>query len=67
MKLGTRYGRCRMSAGLYAPGALPMLEWWSPILERLGRRLVTELGAFQVLTIELPPAGSDGANSRPPR
>ncbi len=65
--LGTRYGRCRMSAGLYAPGALPMLEWWPPILERLGRRLVPKLGAFQVLTIELPPAGSDGAHSRPPR
>jgi SAM-dependent methyltransferase len=65
--LASHYGRCRLSAGLYSPRPLPMLARWSPILERLGRRLAPRLGAFQVLTIELPPVGSDGDDWRPPR
>ncbi len=59
--LGAHHGRCRFSAGLYAPGALPMLERWSPILEGLGRRLALRLGAFKILTIDIPPTGSDAA------
>ena len=62
--LGARHGRSRLSAGLYAPGALPKLERWSPILEHLGRRLAPRLGTFQVLTIELPSAGLDGDDWR---
>lgn len=67
MDLGAPHGPCRLSAGLYAPSALPMLERWSPILERPGRRLAPRLGAFQVLTIELPSAGPDGDDWTTPR
>lgn len=54
VELGARHGRCALRAGLYAPRALPMIERWSPALERLGRRLAPRFGGFQVLTIQLP-------------
>jgi ubiquinone/menaquinone biosynthesis C-methylase UbiE len=52
--LGAPHGHCQVQAGLYSPRALPMIERWSPILERLGRRLAPTLGAFQLLTIQIP-------------
>ncbi len=52
--LGASYGRCSLRAGLYSPDALPLIERWSPTLERLGRHLAPSFGAFQVLTIQLP-------------
>jgi SAM-dependent methyltransferase len=60
LRLGAPYGRCTLRAGLYAPAALPGIERWSPTVEHIGRRLVPRLGAFQVLTIQLPATGSDG-------
>ena len=52
--LGAAHGRCRLQAGLYSPRAMPMIERWSPVLERLGSLLAPGLGAFQVLTIDIP-------------
>ena len=43
--------RAERQAALYAPGAIPGLERVGPALERLGRRLAPDLGAFQVLTL----------------
>ena len=61
VEFGAPYGRCALRAGLFAPRSLPMIERWSPALERCGRRLAPSLGAFQVLTIQLPePAEPDG-------
>lgn len=66
--LGAPYGRCVLIAGLYAPRALPAIDRWSPTLERLGRRLAPTLGAFQVLTIQLPaPTEPDGVDRMAPR
>ncbi|MGD9999785.1 MAG: class I SAM-dependent methyltransferase [Acidimicrobiia bacterium] len=61
LHLGAQHGRCTLRAGLYAPAALPGIERWSPVLERIGRRLAPRLGAFQVLTIQLPATGADSA------
>ena len=61
LNLGVPHGRCTFRAGLYAPAVLPGVERWSPIVERIGRRLAPRLGAFQVLAIQLPVTGSDGA------
>ncbi len=52
--LGAPHGRCRLQAGLYSPRAVPVIERWSPILDRIGGLLAPGLGAFQVLTIEIP-------------
>lgn len=52
--LGAPYGPSRLQAGLYAPRTLPMIEQWSPTLESLGRHLAPRLGAFQVLSIQIP-------------
>ncbi|MGD9704642.1 MAG: class I SAM-dependent methyltransferase [Acidimicrobiia bacterium] len=60
MGLGAPHGRCNLRAGLYAPAALPGVERWSPAVERIGRRVVPWLGAFQVLTIQLPATRPDG-------
>ncbi|MDO8363970.1 MAG: class I SAM-dependent methyltransferase [Actinomycetota bacterium] len=65
--LGTQHGRCSLRAGLYSPDALPGIERWSPALERLGRHFATRFGAFQVLTIELTPAGPNNLTRMAPR
>lgn len=51
LDLGAPHGRCALTAGLYAPRSLPMIDQWSPALEHLSRRIAPRLGAFQVLTI----------------
>jgi SAM-dependent methyltransferase len=65
--LGAPHGRCNLRAGLYAPAALAGIERWSPTLERVGSRVVPTLGAFQVLTIQLPATERDALTgiSRP--
>jgi ubiquinone/menaquinone biosynthesis C-methylase UbiE len=63
--LGAAHGRCDLSVGLYAPAVLPGIEWWSPVLEHIGRRAVPWLGAFQVLTIQLPATRPDSIAAGP--
>jgi SAM-dependent methyltransferase len=48
--LGSRHGRIRLHAALYAPDAIPGLSALGPILETIGHA-VPSWGAFQVLTI----------------
>lgn len=45
------YGAVSVEETLRAPGRLPGLEVWGPVVERLGRRLGLP-GAFRVVTIE---------------
>ena len=44
-------GRVRQHAALYAPGALPALPTYGPVLERIGR-LFPAAGAFQIAVID---------------
>ena len=53
-RLGGRHGSTELRAGLYSPTALPLQRWWAPVVEWLGARIASGLGAFQVLTIRLP-------------
>lgn len=53
LELGRPHGSCDLRSALYAPRHLPMVERWSPALETAGRRFAPQLGAFQVLTIDL--------------
>lgn len=51
------YGKTVWNTGLHAPTALPGIRYWGPVVERLGQRLAPRTGAFQVVTLTLPPAG----------
>jgi len=53
LALGAPHPRTRISAALYAPGDVPGLRLVGPILEGL-RRGLPRLGAFRVMTIDLP-------------
>lgn len=55
LALGRPHGDARVVPGLYAPGALPLLDRWGPLLDRVGRRLAPGLGAFNVLVVDRPP------------
>jgi SAM-dependent methyltransferase len=57
--LGGKHGRCQLRGGLYAPTVLPGINWWSPALEHIARRVVPWLGTFQVLTVQLPATRPD--------
>jgi SAM-dependent methyltransferase len=49
--LGRAHGPVSTSEGLHAPGRLPGLDRWGPVLERAGRALGIP-GAFRVMRIE---------------
>ncbi len=48
------HGTTSRRHGLYAPAALPGLNRWGPLLERIGRRVAPRHAAFDVVTISVP-------------
>jgi SAM-dependent methyltransferase len=59
------HGSCARRAGLYAPCHLPWIERWSAPVEWLGRRVAPGSGAFQVVTIQMPPPAEPSSPPRP--
>jgi SAM-dependent methyltransferase len=53
-RIGRRHGTTSWRSGLFVPAALPGAPHWASPIERLGTRLAPQLGAFGVLTVELP-------------
>ena len=52
--IARRHGAASWRHGLYAPAALPGLNRWGPLLERVGRRVAPGHAAFDVVTITVP-------------
>jgi SAM-dependent methyltransferase len=53
LALGGKHGRGSLISALYAPEGMPALNRLGTVLEAVGR-MAPALGAFQVLTVELP-------------
>lgn len=49
--LAAPYGNATLRSVLYAPGALPLLEFSGPVFERFGRAM-PGIGAFRILIVE---------------
>lgn len=53
-RISGAHGATSWRAGLFPPRALPGMRLWGPPLERVGTRAFPQLGAFGVLSIQLP-------------
>ena len=58
-RIGEPQGAVTVRPALYPPAALPFVPAWGPVVERLGRRLTPQWGAFNVLSIVIDPNRQD--------